>query len=405
MTTLESDFTADAWLDPSSDTVESQRPPQVNLRQLAMLSTPVLSEALVAQRLITASQAGLVLGHELDQEADALAKWGHSLSSAVAALQPPASVTYDAKGKRERRKYQEQLLAGQLRWPDLASARNTAFLLCADHKPPEYGLPRQLYTRQRPESLLSWDSFSPLLDQLINAVSPVVAPTWVAAGSSLRESLTTIIFETFKNTHDHARDEVDGADVQTSVRAIYARFYSMDDVQGRLSTMSASGATPAERYLASFIRKTPKPGLRLLPRRSVAGFLEVSVLDSGPGMAARWWGGRADAMGRGSQLEAVLNCFQKGRSTTGSSGRGFGLWKVLLSLEQLRGFVSVRTNRIHAFRQFGYSADLSQEELSGGQRVPKEQLLDWKRGLSTAPSDYPPVKGTVVSFLLPMGDV
>ena len=103
------------------------------------------------------------------------------------------------------------------------------------------------------------------------------------------------------------------------------------------------------------------------------------------------------------QLEAVLQCFGKGRTTTASPGRGFGLWKVLSSLIGLRGFISVRTNSIHAFRQFGYTAATGQEELPGGQRVPKEQLYDWKRGLSTEPSEYPHVQGTVISFLIPMG--
>lgn len=402
MIILSSDSLETAWLAPFSDTVACEQPPEVGLGQLTAASSSVLAEPLVAQKIVTVGQDGLVLSDAVDGLL--LAKWGGSLPTAVAALQPPSHSANDPRGRRERRRFQEQLLTDQSRWPDLASVRNTAFLLCADHKPVEYGLPKQLYSRQTPESLLSWESFSPLLDQLINAVSPVVAPTWVTAGSSLREALTTIIFETFKNTHDHARSEVDGSDVRTSTRGIYARFYPMDDVESGVASGRSPTATPVDRYLASFVRREPKPGLRVSPRPTISGFLEISVIDSGPGMAARWLGGAKQAANKDLQLTAVLNCFQKGRTTTGSNGRGFGLWKVLMSLELLRGFVSVRTNAIHAYRQFGFSHDLSSMELSGGQRVPKEQLLDWKKGLSTVPSEYPAVKGTVVSFLLPMGD-
>ena len=136
---------------------------------------------------------------------------------------------------------------------------------------------------------------------------------------------------------------------------------------------------------------------------TISGFLELSILDSGPGMAARWLGRPVDDIDPQQQLEAVLQCFGKGRTSTTSLGRGFGLWKVLTSLKELHGFISVRTNSIHAFKQFGYTSGIGLEELPGGQRVQKEQLYDWKRGLSTTPSEYPHVRGTVISFLLPMG--
>ncbi|MEM5386363.1 hypothetical protein VSR68_22570 [Paraburkholderia phymatum] len=398
---VSTDVQQPSWLEPFSDTVHSVTPAEVALEKLLAASAPTLAEPLVAQRVVTAGQKGIVLGET--EEESSLSRWGTHLSSAVAALQALPDSVPDPKRRRDRRKYQELLLLEQSRWPDLASVRSTAFILCADHKPPEYGLPRQLYSRQTLDTLLSWESFGPLLDQFISAVSPAETPTWEAAGPMLREALTTIVFETFKNTHDHARSEVTGADVQTSVRGIYSRFYSIDEVESDLEILRLPTATPAERYLASFVPREPKPGVRISPRPSIGGFLEISIMDSGPGMAARWLGKTRDLADRKSQLEAVLSCFQKGRTTTGSNGRGFGLWKVLMSLEQLRGFISVRTNAIHAYRQFGFAFDLASTESTDGARVPKEQLLDWKRGLSTVPSNYPEVKGTVVSFLIPMG--
>jgi hypothetical protein len=388
------------WLNPLADESTSAGPLIVSRQQIEEAGQRVLGEPLTAQRIVTASRLGLALADDAEPSGLILSGWGHSLPSAVAVLMPLAASITESSVKRVRRKFQEQLLANQSNWPDLASVRDSAFLLCADHKPPEYGLPDQLYRQHKPEGLLPWAGVHQLLDHLTKAVSPAVAPAWIDARPALREALATIFAETFKNTHDHAREDIDGSDLETSVRAIYARFYSMQDA---IASIPADGATQAERYVRSFAPRTFKPGVRAPDLPAVGGFLELSILDSGPGMAARWLRRPVHDLDPRQQLEAVLQCFGKGRTTTTSPGRGFGLWKVLISLTGLRGFISVRTNSIHAFRQFGYSAMTGQEELPDGQRVPKEQLYDWKRGYSTVPSEYPHVQGTVISFLLPMG--
>lgn len=388
------------WLNPLADEATFRPQLIVSRQQIEIAGRRVLGEPLTAQRIVTASRLGIKLGDGAGPLEVGLAGWGHSLPTAVAVLMPLAASITESSLKRARRKFQEQLLANQSNWPDLASMQNSAFLLCADHKPPEYGLPDQLYRQHKPEGLLPWAGVPLLLDHLTKAVSPAVAPAWIEARPALREALATIFAETFKNTHDHAREDIDGSDLETSVRAIYARFYSMQDV---ISSIPDDGVTQAERYVRSFAPRVVKPGVRVPDQPSVSGFLELSILDSGPGMAARWLRRPVHDLDPRQQLEAVLQCFGKGRTTTTSPGRGFGLWKVLISLNGLRGFISVRTNNIHAFRQFGYTSTTGQEELPGGQRVPKEQLYDWKRGLSTVPSEYPHVQGTVISFLLPMG--
>ncbi|WP_157836521.1 hypothetical protein [Paracidovorax oryzae] len=391
------------WLNPMANDSTSVHPLVIYKDQIAKASRRVLGEPLTAQRIITASHFGLALADDNEQSGMNLSGWGHSLPSAVAVLMPPPASITESAMKRARRKLQEQLLTKQLSWPDLASVRDSAFLLCADHKPPEYGLPNQLYLQHKPDGLLPWAGVHELLDQLMGVVSPVVAPTWIGARSALREALATIFSETFKNTHDHARENIDGSNLDPSVRAIYARYYPMQAVLKDIAQSPTDGITQAERYIRSFTPTVAKPGVRAPEIPSVNGFLELSVLDSGPGMAAKWLRRPVHDLDPRQQLEAVLQCFGKGRTTTTSPGRGFGLWKVLISLAGLRGFISIRTNSIHAFRQFGLTAATGQEELAGGQRVPKEQLYDWKRGLSTTPSDYPHVQGTVISFLIPMG--
>lgn len=391
------------WLNPLADESASVPPLVIYQHQIAKAGQRVLGEPLTAQRIVTASRFGLTLAEDSEPSGVHLSGWGHSLPSAVAVLMPPAASITESSVKRTRRKFQEQLLAKQSNWPDLASVLDSAFLLCADHKPPEYGLPYQLYRQHKPAGLLPWAGVHELLDQLVKVVSPAVTPTWIEAQSALREALATIFAETFKNTHDHARENIDGSDLETSVRAIYARYYPMQAVLNNIASLPADGVTQAERYVRSFVPRTIKPGVRAPNMPAVSGFLELSVLDSGPGMAARWLRRPVHDLDPRQQLEAVLHCFGKGRTTTTSPGRGFGLWKVMNNLRELHGFISVRTNSIHAFRQWGYFANAGREEVLGGQLRPKEQLYDWKRGHSTIPSDYPHVQGTVISFLLPMG--
>lgn len=391
------------WINPLADNSNYEFPFVVHQNQIKRASQRILCEPLTAQRIVTASDRGLILADINEFSGFSIIGWGHSLPSAVAVLMPPDNSITEGGVKRSRRKFQEQLLTNQFSWPDLASMNESAFLLCADHKPPEYGLPRQLYLTHKPDELLPWAGVHELLEQIINAVSPDVAPTWIDARSALREALATIFAETFKNTHDHARENIDGSDLETSVRAIYARYYPMQAVLKNIAALPQESVTPAERYVRSFGPRQVQPGVRPQNQPTVSGFLELSILDSGPGMAAKWLKRPVDDIDPRKQLEAILQCFGKGRTTTSSLGRGFGLWKVLNSLVGLRGFISVRTNNIHAFRQFGYAAAIGLEELTGGQRVPKEQLYDWKKGVSTAPSAYPHVRGTVISFLLPMG--
>ncbi len=392
-----------SWLNPLANDSPPTQEFVLYRQQIEETSKRVIGEPLTAQRILTASRFGLRLADGGDSTGGILSEWGHSLPSAVAVLMPLAASITDSTVKRARRKFQEQLLANQSNWPDLASVSDSTFLLCADHKPPEYGLPEQLYLQHNPDGLLPWAGVHELVNQLIKAVSPAVAPTWIEAQSALRESLATIFAETFKNTHDHAREDTDGSDLETSVRAVYARYYPMQVVLNNIASVPVDGITQAERYVRSFAPRTVKPGVRTPDLPTVSGFLELSVLDSGPGMAAKWLRKPVHDLDQRQQLDAVLQCFGKGRTTTTSPGRGFGLWKVLNSLSALHGFISVRTNGIHAFRQFGYAAATGREELPGGQIVQKELLYDWKRGFSTTPSEYPHVRGTVISFLLPMG--
>lgn len=392
------------WLDPECDDPDGHPVSGVDELDeswLQELSAGVLREPLVAQRVLLARTFGVGLGPSRQGHRD-LSYWGHSFASALAVLMPSPALQ-DSAERRKRRRYQEQLLKGQENWPDLAAVRNTAYLLCADNQPPEIGLPHQLYPSRRDSGLLDFEGFGPLLKMLTSTVSPALGPAWITGKPGLSEALTMIILETFRNTHDHARQEVDRSDVRGSVRGLYARYYSVPEIaefakQGQQPELHS----PALRYARNFLPRTVPAGVRAVSTRAVGGLLELSVVDSGPGMAAKWLGRDTTGIPIDQQFAAVMACFEKGRSTTGTAGRGFGLAKVLYSLKELHGFMSLRTNQVHVYRQFAAQRDAASVEASDGSHMPDSVFYDWRRAGSRTPAARSAVKGTVVSFLIPM---
>lgn len=133
--------------------------------------------------------------------------------------------------------------------------------------------------------------------------------------------------------------------------------------------------------------------------------LELSIFDSGPGLAATWLKEDISKANSQDQYDAVIRCFGKGVSSDSALGRGYGLWKVLQELRGLKGLIRVRTNRVHCVRHFAVLNEAGLQSLSDGSQKPKEDLYDWKRQLTKKASDYPAVEGTLVSILLPLGVV
>ena len=389
------------WLDPDDCINEIPASSVISLDSIEALTTKLLGDVLVAQRLISVGE--LEIAEAPAQAVSSTMGWGHTLASFVAVLMSGALTTPTPKARRTIRRFQEQLLRAQAGWPDLASTTDKTFLVCADHQPAEIGLPKHLYPSQDPEVLLSQSDFGALIEKIINVVSPVPNPTWMSSRAGLREALSTILAETFKNTHDHARLDVDQSDITPSVRGIFARYTSIQQVEVLATTTNSETLTPAQRYASYFVPRKVSKGVRLPDTPKVDGVLELSVFDSGPGMAAQWLRRSVIDVPINEQLDAVMACFAKGQTSTTTQGRGYGLAKVLMRLRDLHGFIGVRTNQIHVYRQFEYMRSLAHQELSDGTKTPKEVLFDWKKPYSKSVSQLTPVKGTVVTFLLPMG--
>jgi hypothetical protein len=286
----------------------------------------------------------------------------------------------------------ERVMEAQRNWPDLAPG-TSARLLCADSKPT--WLSPELYPDPGAYIPGSWEQFLGTMEKLVDAIS-----SRTERSTNLERhlpSLTTIFGELFKNTHQHARHWWDYTEIDSSVRGLFARYYQASELTGR----TQSEDTPLEIYFRNILSRRSHGRHRAVAPPEVGGCFELSVFDSGPGLAQKWLGRDCSREPVEAEYEAVLECFEKGRSSLPNIGRGFGLSKVLETVRALRGLIRVRTNRVHLYRQYETPPDLGMRNLPSGKPSPRETLLDWRRGLSERPSAFCPIRGTVISILIP----
>lgn len=290
----------------------------------------------------------------------------------------------------------DRILRSQNDWPGLA-VEPTVSLYCADTHP--FGLPRQLYPTS--EVLTNSDGFRFVVRGLIGAIGANRAATVPLAQGI--DTISTILFELFKNTHDHARTTAAQEIIGHSVRALYARYYDLSSLGDCLPQNSEEAMSrrlnPAEHYAWSALNSDVLDHRNVRP---IHGLLELSVFDSGPGLAARWHGAPTADLPITDEMQFVLACLSKGHSTSSSLVRGFGLWNVLQRLRLLHGFFRIRTNRIHGYRSFGTARDAALQSTGELKGTPREVLFDWRRALMTVPSEHPNVAGTLISVLLPL---
>lgn len=306
-------------------------------------------------------------------------------------------------------KFKEAFFKQQRSWPDL-SVRDQAVLLCQDNIPAAVGLPPQLYPISKKGEVGGREQFSRLLEQLMEAVTSEAN----ILGSILtrREQLTTILHELFKNTHDHARKTVDKQPLSFSIRGPYARFYSPKQLAYTAPPIQKNEQgqeivpkfNQAEHFASFFVRARHSQTQRGQTEvRRFLGLLELSVFDTGPGFAATYLKDGFDNSTAQEQFEAVLGCFATGRSATGDESRGYGLWKVLRDLRDLKGFIRVRTNKVHVYRDFAWYENMFMQD--GDIVAPKERLMDWQRGITKkVTEEYPDMQGAHVAILIPLGE-
>ncbi|USX02171.1 ATP-binding protein [Pseudomonas proteolytica] len=158
--------------------------------------------------------------------------------------------------------------------------------------------------------------------------------------------LGSVLWELIANADQHAVTDVKDKKYKKALRGTSIKL-------NRISRQDALGYSDREPELARFI-------LKHFLKSEVLDFLEISVIDSGPGLARRWLTAKEkrpveslDELELDEELNATLDCFKKHMTSKPDSDRsGMGLHNALQALNKLKAYVRVRTGRLSLNQAF-----------------------------------------------------
>jgi hypothetical protein len=273
---------------------------------------------------------------------------------------------------------------GEMNEPDDLLHGPKGFLLCLDDSP--FEAPRALYRSwpadaHEPPTLLGRKGFDYLSEVMARRL-------WPRGPGVSPDGLAALLHELFRNTHDWARRDVREVRYRPgqSVRGIRFERHNFELTQ---QAAMAAGQPAMQEYLSRPMLDSPDGRQRLV---------EVSIFDSGPGIAAR----RLLALdGDGPSdpdLEgrALLECLKKHVSTSPDS-LGVGLHRALRALSDSHAFLVIRSGRLSMLRDFvatPYRPETDKDE---------PFLLDWMAGIGGVTARAP-VAGASITALIPLRD-
>ncbi|WP_397380785.1 ATP-binding protein [Prosthecobacter sp.] len=187
-----------------------------------------------------------------------------------------------------------------------------------------------------------------------------------------------LLSEVFHNTIEHAYSEVDGTKLDKNLRCIKVSAQAIDRDKICLASVSSPTNQIAAKAYFSALANARQPTSKV-PRSQIR-ILELSVFDSGPGFVKTIAQRAIDD--RPLERMAVAKCFRKHQSAKGSLQFGRGLGNVIELVNELEGFLRVRTSSAEAFYTAGMKPDMDPEDFVAG--------------------NLPKVEGTVVTIGIPI---
>lgn len=196
------------------------------------------------------------------------------------------------------------------------------------------------------------------------------------AGFETPYPIATLIHEAFRNTAEHAYLRPDGMSYSKNFRCFLIAVRTVGRESFKTSTISSHNAQSAAQTY--FEQSADRYGR--IPRETI-DFLEISLLDSGPGFSQTIEG---QGYSQSSDVESVAACFERHVSSKVSRAGGLGLSRILTAVSDLRGFLRVRTSGSEAFYAKVYGI------------TPDSDPSDFVHG------NLPHVEGTVITVGIPV---
>lgn len=144
------------------------------------------------------------------------------------------------------------------------------------------------------------------------------------------KDLSDLLWETFKNTHDHGRHDLSGNIIPENFRSIIIQQQDITNVYLEHWCGENPSATQLE-FKKNWFEKSKKHY-----------FLDLSVIDFGAGFIelAKRKAGTEDS------IDVFLQCLEKGWSRLEDKSRGSGLTKIINCIHKYKGWLRIRTGNV-----------------------------------------------------------
>lgn len=233
-----------------------------------------------------------------------------------------------------------------------------------------------LYAYPEPGRVREVSDFRVLLPRMLSQLG-------IRASAFLKEGqldyLSGLVYQLFLNADEHGSFDAVGNRYEHSIRGIAIRMTAVCDVPslvkfaGEDTALRAylvkqayltqeKGQTATEIFKQALLAK--EKGQTTSEKEKLPNgpmhLLEISVFDTGPGLALRWLAERSgrrnySEISHEEELEAVQSCFQKHSTTKASQYFGLGLPMALMAMRHLDAFMTLRTGRLSLYQDFSNS--------------------------------------------------
>lgn len=209
-------------------------------------------------------------------------------------------------------------------------------LFSINHAQMEYIKP--FYYGEREPEVHKWPTFSTLIEDLSS-----VMHTRHERNALMRSGLTalgTVLEELISNADEHASYDLKGDKYKKGLRGMTVK-------ASRISKTDITNYSHTEPEFARFVIR------HMVKNVDALDFLEISIIDSGPGLARRWLSMKEgapleslDKLTLDEELQATLDCFKKHVTTKPSKESGMGLHNAVQAFNKLQAYVRLRTGRL-----------------------------------------------------------
>lgn len=257
-------------------------------------------------------------------------------------------------------------------------------IYCFDHDKSNRGLSRHFYKSVRElvnETTLGFNLFA-----AFKKVGDFNKGSFRTSVKNSYDDFIAIIHELFTNTHEHAKTNELGFNLYPNIRAIQLKFHKKPVPKFIEQFNDYNGLV---HYFNSDFNLNEQGDLYIL---------EISILDSGPGLVKRYKGISDYNLPINEEIEIIKEClYRHNTSAEGFRGeiKGIGLDRVLKTLDS-KGFIRIKTGRTDIFR------DMKNYRYHHHDTASEIQLNDFQSNSTSNFKVYPPSEGTLISIFYPL---